>query len=55
MKIEKISDYKVKITISSIDLKERKIDMADLVYTAPRPRNCSGISCTRPMSNRVLK
>lgn len=36
MKIEKISDYKVKITISSIDLEERNIDMDDLVYNSPK-------------------
>ncbi len=36
MKIEKINDYKVKITISSIDLKEREIDIDDLVYNSPK-------------------
>jgi adapter protein MecA 1/2 len=36
MKIEKISDYKVKITINSIDLEERNIDMDDLVYNSPK-------------------
>lgn len=36
MKIEKINDYKVKITISSIDLEERNIDMDDLVYNSPK-------------------
>ena len=40
MKIEKISDYKVKITISSIDLEE-KHDMDDLVCNI-KSRNCSG-------------
>lgn len=36
MKIEKINDYKVKITINSIDLEERNIDMDDLVYNSPK-------------------
>ncbi len=36
MKIEKISDYKVKITINSIDLEERNINMDDLVYNSPK-------------------
>ncbi len=36
MKIEKINDYKVKITINSIDLEERDIDMDDLVYNSPK-------------------
>src|SRR5690554_3078203 len=36
MKIEKVSDYKVKITINSIDLEERNIDMDDLVYNSPK-------------------
>lgn len=36
MKIEKISDHKVKITINSIDLEERNIDMDDLVYNSPK-------------------
>ena len=36
MKIEKVSDYKVKITINSIDLEERNIGMDDLVYNSPK-------------------
>lgn len=36
MKIEKINDYKVKITISSIDLKKREIDIDDLIYNSPK-------------------
>lgn len=36
MKIEKINDYKVKITVNSIDLEERNIDMDDIVYNSPK-------------------
>lgn len=36
MKIEKINDYKVKITITSVDLKERNIDIDDLIYNSPK-------------------
>ncbi len=36
MEIEKINDYKVKITINSTDLEERNIDIDDLVYNSPK-------------------
>ena len=42
MKIEKINDYKVKITISSIDLEERNIDRTTWCTTAPGPGTVLG-------------
>jgi adapter protein MecA 1/2 len=39
MKIEKINDYKVKITINSFDLEQRNIDIDDLVYNSPKAQD----------------
>jgi adapter protein MecA 1/2 len=39
MKIEKINDYKVKITINSDDLEQRNINIDDLVYNSPKAQD----------------